>query len=516
MSSIVFSIPLVLLVISTCNADRPSVEISTGTLIGTVEEFSSEFVDGTRTVHAYRGIPYAEPPVGDLRFAPPKPKTPWQGEYDASDFRTACIQPDNPMIPVDKIQDEDCLHVSVYVPQPSNDKKSVMVWIHGGGLTYGSGTMLHDGTVLSALNDVIIVTINYRLGVFGFFSTGDDVASGNYGFLDQVEALRWVQQNIAAFGGDPDNVTIFGQSAGSISCHAHMLSEMSKGLFNRAILQSGTAIIKGFFNTDPVKSKRVAAGLGHVVGCEKDNTVDLLKCLRSLPAEEFLDADDPSKGIIANVTGMDDLMLPFLPNVDGIFLKEDPMVTAKSRPFNDVDLMIGTMADEGMVFIVGLFPEAEDKSDITMNKTTYDGMYPHIIPEAKNDAVLSMLELLYVDWDHADDDEANYVDAISQMAGDWMFVCPSDTVARSHVEGVRTTYLYQMTHVPTNTLWPIETWKANHGDDVSLVFGIPLFSEKQLALGGDETSMFKYPISEEDVKMSLAVMKYWTNFAKTG
>nr|XP_006825364.1 PREDICTED: pyrethroid hydrolase Ces2e-like [Saccoglossus kowalevskii] len=206
MSSIVFSLSLVLFVISTCNADRPTVEISTGTLIGTVEEFSSEFVDGARTVHAYRGIPYADPPVGDLRFAPPKPKTPWQGEYNASDFRTACIQPENPMIPVDKIQDEDCLHLSVYVPQPQNGKKSVMVWLHGGDLTYGSGTMLHDGTVLSALNDVIIVTINYRLGVFGFFSTGDDVASGNYGFLDQVEALRWVQQNIADLSATFDTV----------------------------------------------------------------------------------------------------------------------------------------------------------------------------------------------------------------------------------------------------------------------------------------------------------------------
>ncbi|XP_077862140.1 cocaine esterase-like [Saccoglossus kowalevskii] len=522
MSSIVFSLSLVLFVISTCNADRPTVEISTGTLIGTVEEFSSEFVDGARTVHAYRGIPYADPPVGDLRFAPPKPKTPWQGEYNASDFRTACIQPENPMIPVDKIQDEDCLHLSVYVPQPQNGKKSVMVWLHGGDLTYGSGTMLHDGTVLSALNDVIIVTINYRLGVFGFFSTGDDVASGNYGFLDQVEALRWVQQNIAVmcifipFGGDPDNVTIFGQSAGSISCHAHILSEMSKGLFNRAILQSGTANIKGFFNTDSIKSRRVAGGLGHVVGCEKDNTEDLLKCLRSLPPEEFLDAGDPLKGIIANVTGMDDLMLPFLPNVDGTFLKKNPMVTAKSRPFNDVDLMIGTMANEGMVFIVGLFPEAEDKSDVKINKTTYKGMYPYIIPEAKNDDVLSMLELLYVDWAHADDDDANYVDVMSQMAGDWMFVCPSDTVARSHVEGDHATYLYQMTHVPINKLWSIGTGTANHGDDVSLVFGIPLFSEKQLVLGGDDASMFKYPISTEDVKMSLTVMKYWTNFAKTG
>uniref|UniRef100_A0ABM0GKF6 Liver carboxylesterase 2-like n=1 Tax=Saccoglossus kowalevskii TaxID=10224 RepID=A0ABM0GKF6_SACKO len=177
--------------------DRPRVDVSTGTLIGTVTEFSNEYVDGTHTVHVYRGVPYAEPPVGELRFAPPKPKTPWEGEYDAKDFIAACIQPWNPLIPIDKIQDEDCLHLNVFVPKTQSGIKSVMMWIHGGGFVMGSGTEMYDATILSALNDVIVVTINYRLGVFGLFSTGDDEVPGNVGFLDQVEALRWIQQNIA-------------------------------------------------------------------------------------------------------------------------------------------------------------------------------------------------------------------------------------------------------------------------------------------------------------------------------
>ncbi|XP_006811998.2 fatty acyl-CoA hydrolase precursor, medium chain-like [Saccoglossus kowalevskii] len=486
-----------------CNADIPTVEISTGTLIGTVEEFSSEFVDGARTVHVYRGIPYAEPPVGDLRFAPPKPKTPWQGEYDASDFRTACIQPDIPMVPIDKIQNEDCLHLNVYVPQPQSDNAPVMFWIHGGGFVIGSGTRMYESTILSSLNDVIVVTINYRLGALGFLSTGDDVASGNYGLLDQVEALRWVQQNIAVFGGDPNTVTIFGESAGSVSVHYHVLSPLSKGLFKRAIMQSGTATMNWFFQSDTSKTNKIAHGQGKLVGCEKDNSKELIECLRTVPAEKFRD----STGIIENPTTIADIMVPFPPNMDGKFVNDDPIDATREKAYNGEELMIGTVADEGMEFLFLL--------EYSVNETIYQTMYPTFVPD-KNQAVLDVIKLIYVDWDHADEQDANYLSALSQMVGDMMFVCLADVVARAHHETGHSTYMYHMTHVPVQSIRPIKFDTVQHADDVGFVFGYPLLTENQLVLGGDETTLIKWIPNEVDVNVSLQIMKYWTNFAKTG
>nr|XP_002730994.1 PREDICTED: carboxylesterase 3B-like [Saccoglossus kowalevskii] len=219
-------------------ARDPTVETTSGLVRGRATEFSHKDTDVRRTVHVFKGIPYAEPPVGDLRFAPPKPKTPWQGEYDAADYGASCPQITMEIVPPEKLQDEDCLFLNVFVPQPRTVKAAVMIWIHGGGFMIGSGSHMYDATALVALNDVIVVTLNYRVGAFGFLSTGDDVLPGNNGLLDQIEALRWVQNNIAAFGGDPDCVTIFGESAGAMSAHLLVLSPLANGLFHRAIMQA--------------------------------------------------------------------------------------------------------------------------------------------------------------------------------------------------------------------------------------------------------------------------------------
>ncbi|XP_006825361.1 acetylcholinesterase-like [Saccoglossus kowalevskii] len=388
-----------------------------------------------------------------------------------------------------------------------------MVWIHGGAFIIGSGTRLYDATILSSLNDVIVVTINYRLGALGFFSTGDDVAPGNYGFLDQVEALGWVQQNIAAFGGDPNTVTLFGQSAGAISIHYHVLSPMSKGLFKRTILQSGTATIKGFMaqSDDASRTNIIANGLGKFVGCEKDNSKELLECLRAVPADEFRDAFYVTKLAIANMTKIKDMMIPFPPTLDGEFVKEDPLNT--ETKFNGEELMIGATTDEGFMMYLPLFPVHD--SEFTVNKTMYEAMYSMLISD-KNQAVLDAVKLIYVDWDHADEEDANYLSALCQMAGDMMFVCPSDLAARAHSAQGINTYLYQMTHVPATTLWPVKTGTSLHADDIQFVFGYPLLSEMQLVLGGNEKTLFKQTPNENDIQVSLQTMKYWTNFAKTG
>ncbi|XP_049947775.1 venom carboxylesterase-6-like [Schistocerca serialis cubense] len=174
----------------------------------------------------FLGIPHAEPPVGDLRFQPPVKKAAWSEVRDALSMASHCPQRKSGL----PSGDEDCLYLNVYgpgTPSQSATKKAVMVWIHGGCFTEGSGESAKPNYFVD--NDVIVVSINYRLGLLGFLSTGDGVVPGNMGLKDQTEALRWVQRNIAAFGGDPDKVTIFGQSAGGASVHYHVLSSSSKG-----------------------------------------------------------------------------------------------------------------------------------------------------------------------------------------------------------------------------------------------------------------------------------------------
>ena len=229
--------------IVTCQSDSGSPpEVST--LDGRVSGERLEYEVGT--VDRYLGIPFARPPVGELRFRPPQPPVSWPGVREATQFSPRCIQ--NPLtswylfpeLESPKILDEDCLYLNVYVPNGATEGAdlAVMVWIHGGSLKHGSASQYY-GEALAISGGVIVVTINYRLGVMGFFTTGSEDAPGNVGMLDQVMALRWVQDNIRVFGGDPEVVTIFGESAGAWSVGSHMISPLSRGLFKRAITQSG-------------------------------------------------------------------------------------------------------------------------------------------------------------------------------------------------------------------------------------------------------------------------------------
>ncbi|XP_070548487.1 putative inactive carboxylesterase 4 [Ptychodera flava] len=186
------------LFISCAFAEDPIIEIKSGKLVGKSEEFSHKDVDVQRTVQVFKGIPYAEPPVGDLRFRLPQPKAPWEGLHDARKVGPACNQRINPTAPLEEPRSEDCLYLNVFTPMSDTAKLPVMVWIHGGGFFSGSANQggFYDGTALAAVGDVIVVTINYRLGVFGFFATGDEHAPGNYGLHDQLAALKWVKENI--------------------------------------------------------------------------------------------------------------------------------------------------------------------------------------------------------------------------------------------------------------------------------------------------------------------------------
>ncbi|XP_077984264.1 acetylcholinesterase-like [Glandiceps talaboti] len=516
MNSVIASVCIlyaIVTVVKSTEDEAPTVEISTGKLVGTSVQFTNK--DIHHTVHVYRGIPYAEPPIGDLRFRPPVPRSPWSDEYDASYFRSTCIQPEMPLFASDEPTDEDCLYLNVYVPQPTPTKAAVMVWIHGGGFVIGSGSS-YESSPLAALNDVIVVTINYRLGVFGFMSTGDSLATGNYGLLDQVLALKWVNENIAAFGGDTDRITIFGESAGSMSVQFHIVSPLSSGLFHRAIMQSGSVNWDAGVLSDAKVEHIKAYGIGKAVGCEKDTSEELLECLRQVPVEDFIAPQDMSTGILANITGLSLAEISFMPYIDGQFVTEHPQKTVSEKTFNKVDTIMGTTADEGMLFLIILFPNQLNESKVVMDKPTFDAMVPAFVfgPVSKYPMVIDSAKMLYTNWEEADLPEANYADSFSQITGDQIFVCSTDATARAHYEAGLNVYLYHFDHRPSTSIYRTGSkWtKAAHGEDIQFVFGVHLIS--QIRPGKDIVD--KWVTTDEEAGMSLQIMKYFTNFAKTG
>lgn len=281
----------VVLVLSEESAPRVCIE--DGCLLG--KHFTSQ--KGS-AYEAFLGVPYARPPVGELRFKNPQPVEPWTGDYDASFERSKCVQKNDLWINQKVEGDEDCLYINLYKPQqPKRDKLAVMVYIHGGGYFAGSASKGEFGPDrFMDTEEVILVVMQYRLGVFGFLSTGDHAATGNFGLKDQNAVLRWVQKNIDRFGGDPQLVTLFGQSAGGASVQMQMMSPLSKGLFARTWSLSGSAL--GFWtkpNEDPLKFAREQALAVGVEAVEGMTSEELVNALRQVDAETLGQSIDKLK-----------------------------------------------------------------------------------------------------------------------------------------------------------------------------------------------------------------------------
>ncbi len=287
-------------------------------------------------VVAYLGVPFAAPPLGDLRWKPPQKAPSWSGVRACTTFGDDPLQGPRGEGRGPKYS-EDCLTLNVWTP--GGDKRPVMVWIYGGGFMVGSASYpMYDGAAL-ARKGVVVVTINYRLGIFGFMAhpaltkESPNHASGNYGFLDQVAALKWVRENIAGFGGDPNNVTIFGESAGAVSVAAHLISPLSKGLFHRAILQS-PAILRKLYTLDAAEKAAVRA-----VGND-------IAALRAMPAEELL----PKTAQIGDPPGLLTAPQPIRMLVDGWAFPEDERSALLAGHFAKVPMLIGGVEAEGPFF----------------------------------------------------------------------------------------------------------------------------------------------------------------------
>ena len=290
-------------------------------------------------VRTFKGIPYAAPPVGHLRWQPPQPAPSWTGVRKATEYAPRAMQGRifDDMIFKDDGPSEDCLYLNLWMPADSPEAKlPVMFWIHGGGFVAGSSSEPRQDAGNLSKKGVMVVSLNYRMGVFGFFAHPELTreskhhASGNYGLLDQVAALQWVKDNIATFGGDPANVTIFGESAGSMSVSALMASPLARGLFDRAIGQSGAC----FSTNRPLQSLATSEEAG-VTFAESAFATSSLAALRAKPAQELLDAS---------------LKQPrpsFSPNIDGYFLPADCHAIYSGGKQSHVSLLAGWNRDEG-------------------------------------------------------------------------------------------------------------------------------------------------------------------------
>jgi para-nitrobenzyl esterase len=324
---------------------EPFVTIAQGRLRGLERDGIAQF----------RGIPYAAAPVGERRFAPPGPAPAWEGERDATVFGARSLQVSGGATALlgDRSDDadEDCLFLNVFTPGCDDARRPVMVWIHGGGFVNGSASIpWYDGTSLATRGDVVVVTINYRLGALGFLWLGDldpaFRASGVNGLLDQVAALEWVRDNIAAFGGDPDDVTIFGESAGAMSVSTLLAMPAARGLFHRAIAQSGAA--HNTFTTTTASA--ITAQVMELLG------IDSVDGLLAAPAGDIVDAatkvearmfEDPSG--LGGPAGIA-LAMAFQPVVDGEHLPEQPLRAIAAGRGADVPLLTGTNLDEWNLF----------------------------------------------------------------------------------------------------------------------------------------------------------------------
>ena len=458
------------------------VRVDSGELQGVVE-------DG---VVSYKGIPFAAPPVGDLRWRPPQPVEPWTGVRQAAEFGANCMQgrfgpPRSSDAPPAPAPSEDCLVLNVWQPASAEPgaKLPVMFWIHGGGFVGGSGSSPNTSGTQFAKQGVVLVSANYRLGRFGFFafpalnSEHPDELKGNYAYMDQIAALQWIQRNIAAFGGDPDNVTIFGFSAGGVSVHSLLASPLARGLFHKAIAESGgsrdsvlTARPMSEDGVDPnypVSGETIGIEFARLMGIEGTDQAALAK-LRALSAEDVL-RGTPAE---AEVPGPSYETTPIF---DGKLVTETAETAYKAGRQPRVPLMAGSNSGD----TAGNRVRATTKEELFARF----GQWSDQAKEA-----------------YDPDGSTDLATLISRANDDFGQAEAARFAVNAFAANGSPTYLYRFSYVQTAMREQGRT-EAPHGGEISFVFGT-------LTARPDST------LSPEDQEISRMAQAYWVNFARTG
>jgi para-nitrobenzyl esterase len=449
-------------------AAAPAAEVRTkaGVVAGSVS-------DG---VLSWKGVPYARPPVGELRWKAPVAAAPWTGVRQATAYANDCMQQPFPSdaAPLGTAPAEDCLYVNVWAPEKRSGPLPVMFWIHGGGFVNGgSSPAVYDGSAF-ARRGVVLVSLNYRLGRFGFFAhpaltkEQEGAPLGNYGYLDQIAALQWVRDNVAAFGGDPGNVTIFGESAGGGSVHALMTTPLARGLFHKAIVESGGGRAGGIITPRDLKEAEAAGlALGRLVGVTGEDQA-ALAALRKLPASELV------RGLDMMTMGRqrDTYAGPML---DGKIVVEEAEHAFRAGRQAKVPYVVGA---NGLEF--GMMP---------MPPAMVDGMLSRF--GADKDAVVAAYD---------PDGKGGLPQVGAGVMSDSAMVEPARLLARL-ASAHQPTWLYRFSYVASSLRGEVKG--AYHATEIPFVF------ETVRAKYGDATT-------PEDEKLAAAANAYWTDFAKTG
>ncbi len=469
---------VILLSCSTSTEALPLITTASGQLQGVMV---------SHDVVAYKGIPYAAPPVGQLRWRAPQPVTPWSGIRQATQFGHDCMQyptPKDQALPKTHLS-EDCLNLNIWMPaQTTPQKRPVMVWIYGGGFVDGNTSAdIYDGTAF-AKRGVILVSINYRVGRFGFFAhpalsqENADGLLGNYGYMDQIAALKWVQRNISAFGGDPDNVTLFGESAGGYAIHVLMTSPLAKGLFHKAIIESGGGRVEADSNirlqkpSDNGYPSAEEAGLRfarrhHITGQDRH----ALAALRALSADDVMDQlnmeTDENSEEGRTFAG---------PMIDGKLVTTYPTDIYEAGAGIDIPLIVGATGND-----IGAAPEIS-----TMSQAL--DMLGHAHSE--------QVRQLY------NPDDLYIFPAVSDLiASDQMMIEPARFIARTAAAQGQPVYEFRFSYV-ASSLWATVPG-AMHASEVAYVFNtLP--------------SVLLDKVSQPDRAMAEQIQQYWVNFARTG
>lgn len=493
------------------------------TTSGLVRGFSRIVLD--HEVHIFYGIPFAKPPIGPLRFRKPLPIEPWHGILNATVLPNSCYQERYEYFPGFEGEEmwnpntnvsEDCLYLNIWVPQkfklrhkgsepPDGSKRNglaILVWIYGGGFMTGTATLdVYDADIMASTSGVIIASMQYRVGAFGFlylnkhFGTNSEEAPGNMGLWDQALALRWLRDNAAAFGGDPDLITIFGESAGGSSASLHLISPVTRGLVRRGILQSGTLNAPWSYMTGE-KAHEVARYLVNDCGCNstmlQDNPARVMACMRSVDARTIsVQQWNSYWGILG---------FPSAPTIDGVFLPKHPLDLLRESDFKDTEILIGNNENEGTYFILYDFIEYFQKDTASFLERD---KFIHIIDtifknmsQIERDAIMFQ----YTDWEQVNDGYLNQK-MVADVVGDYFFICPSIHFAQLFADRGMKVYYYFFTQRTSTNLWG-EWMGVMHGDEIEYVFGHPL------------NMSLKYTDNERE--LSLRMIQVFSQFAYDG
>lgn len=479
-----------------------------------------QFGGKTRNITSFLGIPYAKPPICDRRFARPEPFGNFEKfrTYNALHYRPSCIQHATYSYMKNFDQNEDCLYLNIFTPahfersfkEANSRKYAVMIYIHGGSFAAG-GADVYSGDVLSAFNDVIVVTINYRLNVFGFLSNGE-TSAGNFGLWDMKMAIEWVHNNIHDYSGDPSRVTLFGNSAGGGAVLFQALNPENRGLFQRVISQSGTCFAFWALQHSPAQNLKWYL---NKTGCNVGSYLDNMACLRKLPTESLF---------VSNII--------FVPSVDNDFLMEEPLKLSKGETiagkramkfYSELDLVIGVLSQDGAYARSGWVSAEENINGVTRSYFT-EKFVPRMLGEVyyktQSKLITDYVIHQYTDWDDPENKEI-IRNHLIDLESDVTFFIPAIHAAKAHAQKLHkntksrnNTYFYLFDHKPDFAPDPEWLSGATHAMELPYIFGFTKPLETKMILDYDAVDPFV--TSQEDIQFSHKLMRYWTNFAKSG